>query len=74
MTTCRKDYDRLSLKTTDSCLGNSVTDDLLANAERYADSFDKGDLPLPPALHVAVVESVRGFVYEVETGKLREVR
>jgi carbonic anhydrase len=33
----------------------SVTDDLLANAERYASTFDKGDLPLPPALHVAVV-------------------
>lgn len=33
----------------------SVTDDLLANAERYAATFDKGSLPLPPALHVAVV-------------------
>jgi carbonic anhydrase len=33
----------------------SVTDDLLANAERYASTFDKGDLPLPPALHVAIV-------------------
>ena len=33
----------------------SVTDDLLANAERYAATFDKGDLPLPPARHVAVV-------------------
>jgi carbonic anhydrase len=33
----------------------SVTDELLANAERYAASFDKGDLPLPPARHVAVV-------------------
>ncbi|MEV6637544.1 carbonic anhydrase [Actinoplanes sp. NPDC051470] len=33
----------------------TVTDDLLANAERYAASFDKGDLPLPPAKHVAVV-------------------
>jgi carbonic anhydrase len=33
----------------------SVTDELLANAERYASTFDKGDLPLPPALHVAVV-------------------
>src|SRR5689334_2380186 len=33
----------------------SVTDELLANAERYATSFDKGELPLPPARHVAVV-------------------
>jgi carbonic anhydrase len=33
----------------------SVTDDLLANAERYAANFDKGDLPLPPGKHVAVV-------------------
>ena len=27
----------------------TVTDELLANAERYAATFDKGDLPLPPA-------------------------
>lgn len=33
----------------------SVTDDLLANAERYAATFDKGGLPLPPARGVAVV-------------------
>ena len=33
----------------------SVTDELLENAHRYAQSFDKGDLPLPPAKHVAVV-------------------
>src|SRR5215208_2533064 len=33
----------------------SVTDELLANAEEYAASFDKGDLPLPPARHVAVL-------------------
>jgi carbonic anhydrase len=33
----------------------SVTDELLANAERYAAGFDRGDLPLPPARHVAVV-------------------
>ena len=33
----------------------TVTDELLANAERYAASFDKGELPLPPAKHVAVV-------------------
>ena len=33
----------------------SVTDELLSNNERYAQSFDKGDLPLPPAKGVAVV-------------------
>jgi carbonic anhydrase len=33
----------------------SVTDELLANAEQYAASFDQGDLPLPPAKHVAIL-------------------
>ena len=33
----------------------SVTDELLKNSERYAESFDKGDLPMPPARKVAVV-------------------
>jgi carbonic anhydrase len=33
----------------------SVTDELLRNAERYAETFDKGDLPLPPAKRVAVL-------------------
>jgi carbonic anhydrase len=33
----------------------SVTDELLANAERYAAAFDRGDLPLPPAKRVAVL-------------------
>ncbi|MGW6276195.1 beta-class carbonic anhydrase [Kribbella sp. NPDC055071] len=33
----------------------SVTDELLENAARYAESFDKGSLPLPPAKHVAVL-------------------
>jgi carbonic anhydrase len=33
----------------------SVTDELLRNAEDYSASFDKGDLPLPPAKPVAVV-------------------
>jgi carbonic anhydrase len=33
----------------------SVTDELLRNAERYAESFDRGDLPLPPAKRVAVL-------------------
>jgi carbonic anhydrase len=33
----------------------SITDELLANAERYADRFEGGDLPMPPAKHVAVL-------------------
>src|SRR5919199_2064367 len=33
----------------------STTDDLLRNAEQYAERFDKGDLPIPPARKVAVV-------------------
>jgi carbonic anhydrase len=33
----------------------SVTDELLANNEKYAASFDKGDLPLPPGKKVAIV-------------------
>ena len=33
----------------------SVTDQLLENSKRYAEGFDKGDLPLPPAKKVAVV-------------------
>jgi carbonic anhydrase len=33
----------------------TVTDELLRNAEQYAENFDKGDLPLPPAKRVAVL-------------------
>jgi carbonic anhydrase len=33
----------------------SNTDELLANNEQYAASFDKADLPLPPAKKLAVV-------------------
>ncbi|SLL19480.1 Carbonic anhydrase-related protein [Mycobacteroides abscessus subsp. massiliense] len=33
----------------------STTDELLKNAQAYAASFDKGELPLPPARKVAVV-------------------
>jgi len=32
-----------------------VTDELLANNESYAASFDKGDLPIPPARKLAVL-------------------
>jgi len=33
----------------------SVTDQLLDNSKSYAENFDKGDLPMPPAKKVAVV-------------------
>src|SRR6267154_1496035 len=32
-----------------------VSDELLANAKRYADAFDRGDLPMPPGKRVAVL-------------------
>jgi len=33
----------------------TTTDALVANAESYAASFDKGDLPMPPARKIAIV-------------------
>jgi carbonic anhydrase len=33
----------------------TVTDELLKNAQAYAEGFSKGDLPLPPAKKVAVL-------------------
>ncbi len=33
----------------------STTDELLHNARAYAEGFDKGDLPLPPARRLAVI-------------------
>ena len=33
----------------------TAIDELLRNNEKYAETFDKGDLPIPPAKHVAVV-------------------
>jgi carbonic anhydrase len=33
----------------------STTDDLLKNNEGFAQSFDRGDLPLPPAKGIAIV-------------------
>jgi len=33
----------------------TITDELLTNADTYAAKFDKGDLPLPPAKHIAIV-------------------
>jgi len=82
----------------------SVTDELLANNAKYAETFS-GPLPLPPSKGVAVVacmdarlnvygvdddvrqsiarikaspfvpkkDAIRGFVFDVATGKLNEV-
>src|SRR5881392_3713660 len=33
----------------------SVIDELIGNATTYGDSFDSGDLPLPPAKRIAIV-------------------
>lgn len=33
----------------------SVTDELLANADRYAEAFDRSGLPMPPAKRTAVL-------------------
>ncbi|MEA2154985.1 MAG: carbonic anhydrase [Solirubrobacteraceae bacterium] len=33
----------------------STTDELLENAKSYAESFDKGDLPMPPGRKIAIV-------------------
>jgi carbonic anhydrase len=33
----------------------SATGELVENSKRYAESFDRGDLPLAPAKKVAVV-------------------
>src|SRR5918911_5501233 len=33
----------------------SVTDELVRNAERYAATFAKGDLPMPPGKQVVVI-------------------
>ena len=33
----------------------TATDDLLKNAEKHAEGFDKGGLPMPPAKKVAIV-------------------
>ena len=33
----------------------SVTDELIGNNDRYAEGFEKGDLPLPPGRKVAVL-------------------
>lgn len=45
----------------------SSTDNFLANNARYADAFEKGDLPIPPATRTAVVACMDA---RIETGRL----
>ena len=45
----------------------SATDDFLANNARYAESFDKGHVPLPPGRKTAVVACMDA---RIETGGL----
>ena len=45
----------------------SVIDEFLANNETYAGSFEKGDLPMPPAKQIAVVACMDA---RMETGVL----
>lgn len=46
----------------------SVTDELVQNAERYADSFDKGVLPGPPARQVAAVPRLNPYALLEDIG------
>jgi carbonic anhydrase len=45
----------------------SATEEFLASNRRYAETFDKGDKPLPPAKRVAVVACMDA---RLETGRL----
>jgi carbonic anhydrase len=50
----------------------SVTDELVRNAERYAEGFDKGGLPMPPARHVVVVACMDARLNVYDLFGLRE--
>jgi carbonic anhydrase len=57
----------------------SQTDELLKNNEAYAEKFDKGGLPLPPARKVAVVACMDArlnpsFVLGLEEGDAHVIR
>ena len=45
----------------------SSTDNFLANNARYAEGFEKGDLPMPPAKRTAIVACMDA---RIETGRL----
>jgi carbonic anhydrase len=60
-------------------LNMSVTDTLLQNNEAYAASFDRGELPMPPAQHVAIVACMdaRLDIYRImglKTGEAHVIR
>jgi carbonic anhydrase len=57
----------------------TATDELLANARRYAESFDQGGKPLPPAKKVAVVACMDArilpsYVLGLEVGDAHVIR
>jgi hypothetical protein len=52
-------------------VARTVIDELLRNNAAYAAAFDKSGLRTNPFL--AERSKIRGFVYEVETGRLRQV-
>ena len=49
----------------------SVTDELLQNNARYAETFDKGKLPIPPAKHVAVVACMDARMHVSKAARAR---
>jgi carbonic anhydrase len=50
----------------------STTDDVLRNAEQYASSFDKADLPMPPGRKLAVVACMDARLIPTKVLGLRE--
>ena len=50
----------------------STTDDVLCNAEQYASSFDKADLPMPPGRKLAVVACMDARLVPTNVLGLRE--
>jgi carbonic anhydrase len=52
----------------------SVTDELVQNNAAYAESFEKGDLPLPPARGVAVVACMDARLDGLEEGDAHVIR
>jgi carbonic anhydrase len=50
----------------------SAIDDLLRNAAAYAEGFDKGDLPAPPAKRIAVLACMDARLAPMRTSGLSE--
>jgi hypothetical protein len=49
------------------------SDELLARNAAFADGFDPGPLPTGASRLIPHTGKLRGFGYELETGRLREV-